>query len=230
LLNKGWLNTHELQYARRGRRDWLIGQVAHQIIGLARAKEKGIVIEGLKFKRSEGDGRRVNRIFNQFTFRRLANAVVRVGKRQGVLVKQVNPAFTSVIGDLKYQKVYPHLAIHEAAAYVIARRGLGFIDMPVGPQRMQAEESLEERLGKQKLHHWAYWRSLKRAANSGNGKPPGTTGEPEQGDAPTRSASGTPAPYRGKGTGGNQQKGDGSSMSPVQPGSPASREGCVQTL
>ncbi|HID62637.1 MAG TPA: hypothetical protein EYP49_07885 [Anaerolineae bacterium] len=100
-------------------------------------------------------------------------------------------------------------------------------DMPVGPQRMQAEESLEERLGKQKLHHWAYWRSLKRAANSGNGKPPGTIGEPEQGDAPTRSASGTPAPYRGKGTGGNQQKGDGSSTPPVQPGSPALAEASV---
>jgi len=38
--------------------------------------------------------------------------------------------------------------------------------MPVGAQRKQAEESLEERRGEQKLHHWVYWRSLENGAHS----------------------------------------------------------------
>jgi IS605 OrfB family transposase len=222
LLDKGWINTPELQYARRGRRDWLIGQVAHQIVGLARSKGKALVVEQLNFRRGNNRGRKLNRIFSNFVYNRLIDAILREAKQQGVVVKQVNPAFSSVIGQMKYQKVYPHLAIHEAAAYVLARRGLGFIDMPTGQQRKLAEEAMEARLSEKRLHHWAFWQSLKRAAHSGNGKSPGTTGEPEQGVAPTRSAGEIPAPYRGKGTSGESEKGGiGSSTPLVQPGSPA---------
>jgi len=206
LINKGWINTHELQYARRGRRDRLIGQIAYQIVELARKKSKGLVLEKLEFSRGKNHGRKLNRIFHQFTYRRLIEAIVREAEQQGVAVKQVNPAFSSVIGRLKYQKVYPHLAVHEAAAYVLARRGLGFIDMPVGSQRKLAEEALEARLRKRKLHYWAYWRSLKRAANSGNKEPRRTTGEGEQGIAPTCSAGESPAPYRGKGASGIERR------------------------
>lgn len=117
LLGKGWINTPELQYARRGRRDWLIGQIAHQIVGLARSEGKGLVLEWLKFKRGENHGRKLNRIFNNFTHNRLIEAIVREAKQQGIAIKQVNPAFSSVIGRMKYQEVYPHLAVHEAAAY-----------------------------------------------------------------------------------------------------------------
>ena len=231
LIDNGWINTHELQYARRGRRDWLIGQVAHQIIELAKTKGKGIVLERLEFERRKSHGRKLNRIFHQFTYMRLAEAVVREARQQGVAVKRVNPAFSSVIGQMKYRRVYHHLAVHEAAAYVLGRRGIGFIDMPTGRQRRLAEEALEARLREKKLHYWAFWRSLKRAANSGNGKPPGTTGEPEQGIAPTRSGGETPPPYRGKGISGESEKGGfGSSMPLVQPGSPASHEGCTRTL
>jgi len=228
LLDKGWINTPELQYARRGRRDWLIGQVAHQIIGLAKSKGKGLVLERLKFKRGKNHGRKLNRIFHQFAYSRLIEAIVREAKQQGVAIKQIDPAFSSVIGQMKYQKTYPHLAVHEAAAYVLARRGLGFIDMPTGPQLELAMEATEARRSEQKLHHWVFWRSLKRAANSGNGKSRRTTGEGEQGEAPTHLAGGSPVPYRGKETNGEPMKGGGSSKPFVQPGSSASCKGCTQ--
>jgi len=231
LLSKGWTNTPELQHARRGRRDWLIGQVAHQIVDLVKSTGKGLVVERLEFKRDKNRGRKLNRIFNNFVHSRLIEAILREAQQQGVVVKQVNPTFSSVIGRMKYQRVYPHLAVHEAAAYVLARRGLGFIDMPTGSQRELAMKATEARRGKGKLHYWAFWQSLKRAANSGNGKSPGTTGEPEQGIAPTRSVGESPTPYRGKGTSGKSKKGGvGSSMPLVQPGSPASHLGCAQTL
>jgi hypothetical protein len=41
-----------------------------------------------------------------------------------VLVKEVNPAYTSKLGKLKYKKMYS-LSDHEAAALVIARRAMG---------------------------------------------------------------------------------------------------------
>lgn len=228
LLDKGWINTPELQYARQGRRDWLIGQAAHQIVGLAKSRGKGLVLERLKFKRDKNHGRKLNRIFNNFTHSRLIEAIVREAKQQGVAIRQVNPAYSSVIGRRKYQAVYPHLAIHEAAALTLARRGLGFIDMPTGPQLELAMEATEARRSEQKLHHWAFWRSLERAAHSGNGKSSGTTGAPKQGQTPTCLAGENPASYRGKGTDGKPMKGRGSSKPSVQPGSPASREGCAQ--
>jgi len=201
LLKRGWVNTPELQYARRGRRDSVIGQVAHRIVDVARAANKGIVLERLKFKRDGNGGRyhKRNRIFNNFVFGRLTQAIVREAGQQGVAVRQVNPAFSSYIGKMKYMKTYPHLGEHEAAAYVLARRGLGFLDMPVGRQRRQAEKSLEERLGKSKLRSWAYWRALKSGADSANKKTSRTIREGMQGVAPTCSDGGIPSRYRGKG-------------------------------
>jgi len=78
--------------------------------------------------------------------------------------------------------------------------------MPTGSQRELAMKATEARRGKGKLHYWAFWRSLKRAADSGNGKPPGITEEPEQGVAPTRSVGESPTPYRVKGTSGESDK------------------------
>ena len=220
LLKSGWVDTPELQYARRGKRDWIVSQVARQVAKLARRKKKGIVIEDLKFRRGTGHGRKLNRIFSNFIYRRLSTAIAREAAKQGVAIKQVNPAYSSVIGKLKYQSTYPHLAVHNAAAYVLARRGLGFIDMPKGRQRALAYEALEARLGKKKLHYWSFWRSLKSGAYSANGKSHRTTGEDEQGIAPTRSGGEIPPRYRRKGV-----------SSETQPGNPAplvgvlSREG-----
>jgi len=45
--------------------------------------------------------------------------------REDVAVIFVNPAYTSVIGRLKYAEMFG-LNEHQAAAYIIGRRGLGF--------------------------------------------------------------------------------------------------------
>lgn len=206
LIKKEWLGTPELQYVRRGRRDWLIWDIAHQIVGVAEQLEKGVILEGLNFKRDsdKNHGKKLNRIFNNFTYRRLIQAIERVCLKRGVDLKFINPAFTSFIGKKKYQKTYRYLAIHEAAAYVIARRGMGFKEIPKGECREQALKALEARRSKH-LHLWAFWRALKpkKAANSGKGKSHWTKGEGEQGIAPTLSAGGIPAPDRVKGVVGN---------------------------
>jgi len=48
-----------------------------------------------------------------------------LARRYGIAVKEINPAYTSVIGMLKYA---PQLSLTKdvASAWVIARRGLGF--------------------------------------------------------------------------------------------------------
>ena len=46
------------------------------------------------------------------------------GYREGVEIHQVNPAFGSVIGRVKFKERY-RLTVHQAAALVLARRMLG---------------------------------------------------------------------------------------------------------
>ena len=55
----------------------------------------------------------------------MVNAIVRRALRNGFQVKKVNPAYTSVIGRFKYSKKYG-LNVHEAASFVIGRRGLSY--------------------------------------------------------------------------------------------------------
>ncbi len=64
-----------------------------------------------------------NRNFHQFTYKKMLKILIRMSLRNGFSVKTVNPAYTSVIGKLKYSKNFG-ISVHEAAALTIARRGL----------------------------------------------------------------------------------------------------------
>ena len=82
------------------------------------------------------------------------------GYRQGVEVHQVNPAFSSVIGRVKFMERYG-LTVHQAAALVLARRYLGCSERiprrwvcPVG-NGVQVAFTIPER--KRVKHVWTYW-------------------------------------------------------------------------
>ncbi|MFX0066501.1 MAG: hypothetical protein ACFFC7_30460, partial [Candidatus Hermodarchaeota archaeon] len=60
-----------------------------------------------------------------FVYRRLLNAIYSHAIKMKVVIKEINPAYSSQIGELKYAKMYG-LNSHQAAALVIARRTLLF--------------------------------------------------------------------------------------------------------
>jgi hypothetical protein len=60
-----------------------------------------------------------------FVYRQLLTTIQSQALKKGLAVKEVHPAFTSLIGDWKYARRYG-LNGHQAAALVIGRRGLGF--------------------------------------------------------------------------------------------------------
>lgn len=82
-----------------------------------------LVVERLKFAQDHDTHRRFNRRTTRFrsTMVRLA---VRKALRRGLAVIKVNPAYSSVIGKHKYAEAYG-MSVHEAAAFVLARRGQG---------------------------------------------------------------------------------------------------------
>jgi len=62
-----------------------------------------------------------------FAYRQTPNAIKSRAAREGVPLVEVQPAVTSILGNLKYARPYS-LNRHTAAALVIGRRGAGFLE------------------------------------------------------------------------------------------------------
>jgi len=97
-------------------------------VDLAIQKGKAIAVENIKKlkKGMRGDGKAtLRKILHNWNAKKFMQKLKRVAMLKGVEVVEVNPAYTSVIGMLKYA---PQLSIDKdiAGAYVIGRRALGF--------------------------------------------------------------------------------------------------------
>jgi len=124
LLKRHSIPHDKLLYASSNKRHNLVHEVAHQVVDEAELYRKGIVIENLKFHQFLPTSRQRNRVLSNFTYKELLEAIKRLAVRHGVPIRHVLPAYTSIIGKIKYQAHYQS-TIHEAAAFVIGRKGLG---------------------------------------------------------------------------------------------------------
>ncbi|KXB06398.1 hypothetical protein AKJ51_03755 [candidate division MSBL1 archaeon SCGC-AAA382A20] len=119
LKDEKTINCAPLTDARKEKREWLIGNLAKKVVNHAKYWNRGIVVEKLE------DLCRENSNQHEFSHKKFLEAVKRRAEREGVKVREINPAYTSIIGKHKYVSYY-HITIHQAAALVVARRGQGF--------------------------------------------------------------------------------------------------------
>jgi len=128
LENYQAISLHELLDVSSEKRQYLEWQIAHKIIEIAKKENKAIAIENLdklpNGRRGDGFAKLRSRL-QKWSYKRLLEKIEILAKRNGIEIRKVNPAYTSVIGKLKYS---PMLGIDKdvAGAYVIARRGLGY--------------------------------------------------------------------------------------------------------
>lgn len=152
------IECHALTSARRKKREWLVGNLAKEAVDFAKYWERGLVIERLS------DVARGRRNQHEFVHRRFLEAVKRRAEREGVAVREVNPAYTSVIGRHKYAPYY-HITIHQAAALVVARRGQGFSERLRGLKSLlfEAREAGKGNEGapSRRVHSWSLWRLMR---------------------------------------------------------------------
>jgi IS605 OrfB family transposase len=139
-----------LRKAERERRLWL---AAYEVIRLAKAKGKAIALERLKGipRGQRGDGRPgLRRKLGQWAPRSLGEKIQILARREGIEVVEVSPAYTSIIGSLKYAPQFL-LDKDRAAAFVIARRALGFEErLPAHYERLLQDGAFLE-------YATAYW-------------------------------------------------------------------------
>ena len=174
-------------YGRSARQaEALIGDVVVRVVEHARSVGKPIVIERLDFRRKkatlEGESPRYSRMLSSFSYGKVKAYLLSRGYRQGVEIYQVNPAFSSLIGRVKFMERYG-LSAHQAAALVLARRLLGFSEriprQRVSPAGNGVHVAFAVPARKRVKHVWTYWGAISRqlkpalAAQHRLGKPRG---------------------------------------------------------
>jgi len=128
LLSYRTISLHEFIRLSKNKKEYKEWLIAHKVVDIAKEKGKAIAMEDLKRvkKGFRGDGRaKLRKRLHYWNFKSLLSKIERTAKLNGLEVIKVDPAFTSVIGALKYA---PQLGIDKdiAGAYVIGRRALGF--------------------------------------------------------------------------------------------------------
>lgn len=129
LKQQRYEREQRIQFAGRGKQDYDIKQLAVRVVDVAKEARKPLIVEKLNF--SSGSRQKGYRKFRRtkanFIYRQMLNAIKARAAREGVPVVEVQPAFTSILGNLKYAKPYS-LNRHTAAALVIGRRGTGLLE------------------------------------------------------------------------------------------------------
>jgi len=106
-----------------------LGDAAAEVVSVAKLTGKPVVAEKLDFakKRSrlrEIYGPKYARMLSGFAYRKFLSLLEARCAREGVELILVDPAFTSLVGLVKFAAGYG-LTGHQAAAVAIARRGMG---------------------------------------------------------------------------------------------------------
>jgi IS605 OrfB family transposase len=144
--------SHILKCRSRNRKEYEEWLIAHEVIRFAKEKGKAIAIEdiGKLPKGRRGDGKaKPRKILQFFSYRRILKKIESLANQEGIEVVKVNPAFTSVIGMMKYCPQY-FIDKDVAGAYVIGRKALGFQE--------EIPENYKKLLKNQTYIQYALWR------------------------------------------------------------------------
>lgn len=112
----------------RAQRLDMVRKAAAEIAELAHRLGVPIAAERLDFGRKRAElgtvvGRKRARMLSSFAYTTFADALARVCVRRSIRLAQVNPAYTSLIGRVKFAPRYGS-SVHAAAALAIARRAM----------------------------------------------------------------------------------------------------------
>lgn len=120
-----------------------MGDAVKQVVERARAASRPIVIERLDFRekkaRLEGADPWRARMLSALAYRDFDSMLRAAAFRAGIDVIAVNPAYTSVIGAVNHAARLG-ISVHAAAAFAIARRGLGLKERPFAAYRSTATD------------------------------------------------------------------------------------------
>ena len=166
-----YLNSWRVPLVTYGKRhhqgEALIGDAVASVVEYARGAGKPLVVEKLDFRQKkavlEGESRKYSRMLSGFSYGKIKAYFLSRGYREGVEIIEVNPAYSSVVGRVKFMERYG-LTVHQAAALVLARRLLGCSErIPsrwVCPVGNGVHVAFTVPVRKRVKHVWTYWGAI----------------------------------------------------------------------
>jgi len=131
-------------------------QIARAVVKQAKENKANIVIENIDLgKKQFGYNKRINRKVSLITYRKFITYLKSCAVKNGVLVKETNPAYTSVIAKLKYA-IPLGRSVHSCAAQVVGRRGQGY------NEKVPSKIASLLRSGERAKHSWSQWNLLNK--------------------------------------------------------------------
>ena len=144
----------------------IIGDAVQKISKPAIQKQKPIAFEKLDFSKKKQALREENnkygRMLSSFAYGKISSFIEMSAFKAGIGIFKENPAYTSIIGKIKFAKQYG-LSTHHAAALVLARRGLRFSERL--PRYLEILDSGSKSAfflsaGNRKKYVWSQYREL----------------------------------------------------------------------
>ncbi|WP_246202593.1 IS200/IS605 family accessory protein TnpB-related protein [Virgibacillus doumboii] len=129
------------------------------VVNIAQKANKPITLENIDTTTSKVahpyGNKKANHKMSMFAYKKMITAIKSRAEKKGVAVYEVNPAYTSQIGKIKYMKRCG-ISIHQAASYVIARRAMGFQEkLPPVLDALLPEKMIG-------AHHWTQWKYISK--------------------------------------------------------------------
>ncbi len=150
-----------------GQIEALFGDAVKQIVDEAVDRKAPIAIENLDFSKKKTElgerGKQYARLLSGFAYALFFTLLMRRAAKDGVQIKRRNPAYTSIIGAVKFSAGYG-ISTDGGAAIAIGRRGLNFSESlstrakSPSLNRILIEANTE---GKEK-HVWSRWSKVKK--------------------------------------------------------------------
>ena len=143
----------------------IIGDNIKQIVARCVITGKPLSLENLDIEKHKAELENKNppkcRGISSFAYKAIQNMLRAACYRAGIEVIQINPAYTSTIGAVKYAKKYG-ISVHQGAALAIARRSLGFRERPttqtaVTPVRNGGHVTFPLPARNRGKHVWSFW-------------------------------------------------------------------------
>jgi IS605 OrfB family transposase len=147
----GQIKTN-IQSQPKGRTEAILVDAVTQLTEIALEQKCPLVVEKLDFSQKKMQLRelssRHNRMLSGFAYSKFLRLLKARGFKLGIEVIEVNPAYTSLIGLVKFMSMYG-MNSATAAALVLARRAMYLSERPPARTAYQGTEP--------RKHVWSYW-------------------------------------------------------------------------
>lgn len=147
----------------------ITAEISKRITEWATETKKPIVMEKLDFQKKKlslQGSKELSRILSSFSYGLFFQLIQSQGYRKGITIHQVNPAYTSIIGEINYAERYG-LSTHLAAAFCIARRYQQLSELPnLSTERISDGKgcyvAFELPVRNRTRHVWHFWGKVRK--------------------------------------------------------------------